>query len=69
MNLPYDPHKEEGVTVAPLVALLIKEPGTVGHCSRCSAHIWINKPTAEFMAKNEVSVLCPDCAAKFAKGE
>jgi len=69
VSLPYDPTKEEGVAIAQLVSKEIKTPGEVGHCARCNAHIWINKVTAEFMAKNEVEAICPDCAVKFAKGE
>lgn len=69
MSLPYDPHSEEAVTIAPLIKALIKRPGAVGHCSKCGDHVWINKETGEFAAKNEVQILCPLCAIKFQEGE
>jgi hypothetical protein len=69
MALPYDPHSEEAVAVAPLVPALIEEAGKVDHCSKCGRHIWLNLTTIDFVTKNEVQVFCPPCAAEFQEGK
>lgn len=69
MPLPYDPHQEEAVAIAPLVPAVIEEAGKVDHCAKCDRHVWLNLVTIGFIAKNEVQVLCPPCAVKFQEGE
>lgn len=65
MSLPYDPQKDEAVAITPLIPAVLKQPGTVGHCAKCAAHVWINEVSGEFAAKNEIAILCPPCAGKF----
>lgn len=70
MSLPYDPHNTEAVVVAPLMysGALKQKGGRRGNCSRCGYEVWLNAVTAEFIDKNEVEAICPDCAQQFTEG-